>query len=113
MVIKAKALPNFLAKFTHDVNPEPEITPPMEETPKKQDQINDPARWKLFVDGSSNQHSCGVGLVLQTPSDKHMEYAIHIGFKATNNESEYEALLVGFRVATKLAVESLDAFSDS
>ena len=41
-----------------------------------------------------------------------MYYAICIGFKATNNEAEYEALLIGLKVATKLEVESLDAFSD-
>ena len=42
-----------------------------------------------------------------------MEYAIRIGFKATNNEAEYEALLTGLRVVEKLGVESLDAYSDS
>ena len=42
-----------------------------------------------------------------------MEYAIYIGFKATNNEAEYEALLTVQRVATELGVDSLDAFSDS
>ena len=67
----------------------------------------------LFVDGSSNQYSCGAGLVLQTPLGDQMEYAIRIGFKATNNEAEYEALLVDLRVATKLGVDSLDVFSNS
>ena len=57
----------------------------------------------MFIDGSSNQHGCGAGLVIQTPSGEQMEYAIHIRFKATNNKAKYEALLV----------ESLDAFSDS
>ena len=42
-----------------------------------------------------------------------MEYAIRIGFKTTNNEPEYEALLVGLRVATELGAESLDVFNDS
>ena len=42
-----------------------------------------------------------------------MEYAIRIRFKATNNEAEYESLFAGLRVATKLGVESLNAFSDS
>ncbi|GFY98605.1 hypothetical protein Acr_13g0000060 [Actinidia rufa] len=51
----------------------------------------------LFVDGSSNQQGCGAGLVLQTPSGDQMEYAIWIGFKATNNEAEYEALLAGLQ----------------
>ena len=61
------------------------------------------------MDGSSNQHGYGAGLVLQTTSSEHMEYAIHIGFKATNNEAEYEALLIGLRIAIELGVESLNS----
>ena len=83
------------------------------ETPEKHGQKDDLARWKLVVDGSSNPHNCGVGLVLQTPSGEQMEYSICIRFKSTNNEVEYKALLVGLRVASELGVESLDAFSDS
>ncbi|GFZ14418.1 hypothetical protein Acr_24g0006080 [Actinidia rufa] len=54
-----------------------------------------------------------MGLVLQTPSGKQMEYAIRIGFKATNNEAKYKYLLAEFRVTTELGVESFDAFNDS
>ncbi|GFZ08896.1 hypothetical protein Acr_20g0007040 [Actinidia rufa] len=67
----------------------------------------------LFMDGSSNRHGCGAGLVLQTPTGDQIEYAIRIGFKATNNKAEYEALLVGLRVAIDLGVDFLDVFSDS
>ena len=42
-----------------------------------------------------------------------MEYAILIGFKTTNNEVEYEALLAGFKVTTELELEFLDTYSDS
>ena len=42
-----------------------------------------------------------------------MEYVIRIGFKATTNEAEYEALLVRLQIATELGIESLYAFSDS
>ncbi|GFZ19591.1 hypothetical protein Acr_28g0002960 [Actinidia rufa] len=49
----------------------------------------DTMRWKIFVDRSSNCHGCGVGLILQTHSGGQMEYAIHVGFKATNNEVKY------------------------
>ncbi|GFS33711.1 hypothetical protein Acr_00g0030180 [Actinidia rufa] len=52
-------------------------------------------------------------LVLQNPSGEQMEYAIRIGFKATNNEAKYEALLADLRVATELGVNSLDVFNDS
>ena len=42
-----------------------------------------------------------------------MEYAILIGFKSTNNETEYKALITGLKVALELGVKSLDAFNDS
>ncbi|GFS37316.1 hypothetical protein Acr_00g0051350 [Actinidia rufa] len=52
-------------------------------------------------------------LVIQTPFGEQMEYAIRMGFKATNNEAEYEALLAGLRVAVELGAQSLEIFSDS
>ena len=112
MVIKAQALADFIIEFTHDIAPELEMTLPEVETLEEQNLGEDLARWKLFVDGSSNQHGFGAGLFLQTLSGEQMEYAIHIGFKATNNKVEYEALIAGLRVATELGVESLETFSD-
>ncbi|GFS43263.1 hypothetical protein Acr_00g0084440 [Actinidia rufa] len=47
------------------------------------------------------------------PERLKMEYAIRMGFQATNNEAEYEALLAGLRVATELGAQSLEVFSDS
>ena len=54
MVIKAQALANFMAKFTHDVTPEPEVILLEAETIEKYDQKDDFAKWKLFIDGSYN-----------------------------------------------------------
>ena len=65
------------------------------------------------MDRSSNQHGCGVRLVLQIPFGEQMKYAIRIGFKATNNEVEYEAPFTELRVASELGVKSLETFSDS
>ena len=42
-----------------------------------------------------------------------MKYAILLGFKVTNNEAEYEALLTGLRVTTEMGVDFLNAFNDS
>ncbi|KAM2828464.1 hypothetical protein PS2_034260 [Malus domestica] len=42
-----------------------------------------------------------------------MEYAFRFKFKASNNESEYEALLAGLRLAKHLVVKQIDIFSDS
>lgn len=42
-----------------------------------------------------------------------MEYALRFLFKATNNQAEYEALLAGMKLARKLGVKRLRAFTDS
>ena len=109
MAIKAQALADFIAEFTYNVAPYLE-TKILEEQEVRDSSITG---WNLFVDGSSNQHGYGASLVLPTPLREKMEYAICIGFKATNNEVEYEALLTRLRVAIELEVEFLNAYSDS
>ncbi|XP_068312481.1 uncharacterized protein [Pyrus communis] len=42
-----------------------------------------------------------------------LEQAITLGFKASNNEAEYKALLVGLRIVKDLAVKKLAIHSDS
>ncbi|GFY85492.1 hypothetical protein Acr_04g0002300 [Actinidia rufa] len=108
MAIKAQALADFIVESTHEDAPQPETDPPETEIPKEPTPEKDLAHWILFVDGSSNQHGYGAGLVIQTPSGEQMEYAIRMRFKATNNEAEYEALLAGLRVAVELGAQSLD-----
>ncbi|GFY91128.1 hypothetical protein Acr_07g0013240 [Actinidia rufa] len=113
MAIKAQALADFIVESTHEGTPQPETASPETTVPEKPTLEEDLTHWKLFVDGSSNQHGCGAGLVIQAPSGEQMEYAIRMGFKATNNEAEYEALLAGLRVAVELGAQSLEIFSDS
>ena len=42
-----------------------------------------------------NQRGSGVGLVLISPEKITIEKSLRLDFLATNNEAEYEALLVG------------------
>ena len=42
-----------------------------------------------------------------------MHYALRFGFQASNNEAEYEALIVGLKLAKEMKVESLEIYSDS
>ncbi|RVW58039.1 hypothetical protein CK203_106958 [Vitis vinifera] len=55
----------------------------------------------------------GVGLLLQSPTGEHLEQAIRLGFSASNNEAEYEAILSGLDLALALSVSKLRIFSDS
>ncbi|KAJ8480110.1 hypothetical protein OPV22_023837 [Ensete ventricosum] len=69
--------------------------------------------WTLHIDGSANSERGGVSLVLKDPSGHVYEHALRLGFRATNNEAEYEALLFGLKVAADLGAEDIEVFTDS
>lgn len=69
--------------------------------------------WVLQVDGASRVFDYKVGLILQSPIGKLLEQAIRLGFLASNNEVEYEAILVELDLALILAVAKLKICSDS
>ena len=49
----------------------------------------------MYVDGATNQRGSGVRLVVVSFKRIIIEKSVRLGFSATNNEVEYEALLVG------------------
>ena len=57
--------------------------------------VQEPSRWKVYVDGKTNQKGSGVGLILISPEKIIIEKSLRLGFSTTNNEAEYEALLQG------------------
>ena len=52
-------------------------------------------------------------LVLISPERIMIEKSLRLGFSATNNEAEYEALLVGMIMVQKMGVKAMEVFSDS
>ena len=50
---------------------------------------------------SANQRGSGVGLVLVSPERITIEKSLRLNFSATNNEAEYEALLMGIMMVQK------------
>ena len=93
--IKGQVLADLVAKFA-------ECPEEMEGGSKKLDEgsinvasIQCPMPWELFVDGATNQRGSGVGLVLVSPEKITIEKSLRLSFSATNNEAEYEALLMG------------------
>uniref|UniRef100_A0A2N9I1G2 Reverse transcriptase domain-containing protein n=1 Tax=Fagus sylvatica TaxID=28930 RepID=A0A2N9I1G2_FAGSY len=66
-----------------------------------------PTEWKLFVDGASNAMGSGAGAVLISPEGLILEQAVRLNFLASNNESEYEALLIGLKCARRLGADRL------
>ncbi|XP_029145244.1 uncharacterized protein [Arachis hypogaea] len=93
--IKAQAMADFLVEVTGD---------PTEETD---------TRWKLHVDGASNQTSGGAGIILESPAGVVYEQSIKFEFPISNNQAEYEALIGGLALATEVGVTRLEICSDS
>ena len=54
-----------------------------------------------------------MGLVLISPEKVIIEKSLRLGFSATNNEAEYEALLMGMNVVQKMGGKVVELFSDS
>ena len=69
--------------------------------------------WRLFVDGAANAQGSGAGLILTSPEGIDIEYALRFGFRAFNNEAEYEAVIAGLNLAHSMEVDQLEVCSDS
>ena len=65
------------------------------------------------MDGTANQKGSGVGLVLISLEKLVVEKSLRLGFSATNNEAEYEALLEGMSMVQRMGGKSATMFLNS
>nr|XP_025611643.1 uncharacterized protein LOC112704995 [Arachis hypogaea] len=93
--IKAQAMTDFLVEVTGD---------PTEETS---------TRWKLHVDGASNQTFGGARIILESPVGVVYEQSIRFEFPILNNHAEYETLIGGLTLAAEVRATMLEICSDS
>ena len=96
IAIKAQALADFVAEFT-----------------AKEDKDEGPKTWMIWTDDSFNQCTGGVKVVLQSLEGDLVECTIHLQFPTTNNEAEYEAVLLGLDITKAVEASSVVIHSDS
>ena len=96
MTIKAQALADFITELSP--------APPTERIE---------GWWKLKTNGSSQKTRANAEIVLYSPDNIVISRAVRFAFQATNNEAEYEVLVLGLRLAPSLSAKNLEAFSDS
>ena len=99
--IKRQVLADFVMEFTST-------------EPAKATQLtSDLPIWRLSVDGASNAQGSSAGLILTSPDGIDIEYVLRFGFRASNNEAEYEAVIAGLYLVHSMEVDQLEVCSDS
>ena len=87
--IKSQALVDFIAEWT-------EVQLPVTDVSHEY--------WTMYFDRSVMALGSGAGVVLISPDESRLRYAIRLHFSASNNAAEYEALINGLRIAIELVL---------
>jgi hypothetical protein len=87
--IKSQVLADFLVEWTDTQLPPVQLQAKL---------------WTIYFDGSLMKTGAGAGLLFVSPLEVHMRYIIRLHFAASNNVTEYEAVITGLRIAVELGV---------
>ena len=96
--IKAQALVDFIAEFTFK---------------DKENPNHEADWWTIQTNGSSAQRRGEVGVVITILDRDVLKYGVQLKFPATNNEAEYEVILMGLRLGRVFGVKHLLVQNDS
>ncbi|XP_070036189.1 uncharacterized protein [Nicotiana tomentosiformis] len=69
--------------------------------------------WRMFFDGAANFKGVGIGVVWVLETGQHYSVSTKFRFPCTNNMSEYEACILGLRLAIDMNVQELLVIGDS
>ena len=69
--------------------------------------------WEVYTNGAANEKRAGIRIVVITPEKLVMEKSLRLGFLASNDEAEYEALLAGKIMVNQLKGEVVEVYSNS
>ena len=111
--IKGQVLADLVAEFTEPKIEELSLVGNMDEKLVGTISQYRLPTWEVYVDGASNQKGSGVGLILMSLEKVVIEKSLRLDFSATNNEAEYEVLLVGMTMVQRIEGKSIKLFSDS
>ena len=69
--------------------------------------------WVLKFDGSSIEKSVGAGIVIISPKGIKNTLSFNLAFKCTNNQDEYEALVISLEILLELESQEIHIIGDS
>lgn len=65
------------------------------------------------MDGASSAMEAGAGIVLISLKGIKVKHSFRLGFRVSNNEAKYKALLTGLRAMLSLGMTNLEVYLDS
>jgi ribonuclease HI len=66
----------------------------------------------LFFDGSACREGQGEGVILVSPKGVIFEQLVRLEYYCTNNQVEYEVILLGLQILSSMDVKHVEAFGD-
>lgn len=69
--------------------------------------------WRIYIDGSSNDHRIRPELVMESPDGYSVEHSIRFRFKVSNNAAEHETILTKMDLANTIKTKRILLKSDS
>jgi ribonuclease HI len=112
--VKSQVLADFIVEWTPPPSTPGGSDPDSDPTPAEpRGLVFTEPQWTLFFDGSARQQVGGARVVLIDPNGYQVKYMVHLEFKATNNMTEYEALIFGLSATLSLRIRRLLVKGDS
>ena len=68
------------------------------------------SRWTMVFDGASNALGNDIGAVIISPEGCHTPFTAILCFNCSNNMAEYDACIMGLKVAIDLRIKFLSIF---
>ncbi|XP_058211507.1 uncharacterized protein LOC131323676 [Rhododendron vialii] len=69
--------------------------------------------WTLLFDGSKTQMVSGCGVIIISPQGLRTELSFQFDFPCTNNQAEYEAVIIGLEILRDLEAKEVRVIGDS
>ncbi|XP_070024614.1 uncharacterized protein [Nicotiana sylvestris] len=113
--IKGQALADHLAENPMDEEYKPlrMYFPDEEVLFAGEDLLEAYSGWRMYFDGAANFKRVGIGAVLVSESGQHYPISEKLRFPCTNNMAEYEACILGLRMAVDINIQELLVIGDS
>ncbi|KAG9450353.1 hypothetical protein H6P81_010318 [Aristolochia fimbriata] len=107
--IKGQGLANFLAD--HPIPAEWKVSENLPDEEVFYIEVLPP--WRMYFDGAARKNGAGAGVLFMSPNDDLMPYSFILSHCCTNNEAEYQAIILGLGMAVEMGLCQLEIFGDS